>query len=628
MIATQVSMRVAKGMLATLLTASLVVGSTLTALADESEDSTVLDPFWVTPSAVESNDQNLLKTYGVRAGSAGPDFLGITNTNFDFTGGSASSDEQYTGYLDNKGHDIEYTVTGAGLGIWATSVNDYPNPYYQNLFYNAVIGQTTGQTYTQATTWMSNPSTSSWGDSNNSKSHVGNVSTGAETIAGLEFSPDIIFGANKYVNWDLASDGSNSGTNMYAKISTMTGYDPEFVNNDATNIWTQIYTMGQLAETADTITRSSTSKTTRYNDSDATQSAVDYERATKGQMLYIASLIDSDLLDKKTVAYLYAVDSTGKGYFFVPNADDLLFGDDTGVGLVESSAATADDNYAANNSTINMGYMATLPFITETFDSGEEFYDYINDKPGIVMCVEDIYKVNPACVVYDEDTDALEGVDVIIGNSTLLSNLDGTSGGRNSSGVNNGYIATGDTLEKWAREHGFKGTFINGDDFGTSTNQGYGTSDAKEDMAPLLYCQRNYTVDKNARAAWAFAKVYPELYGNNDDATYGYWVDKVYHIKTESVATVVAYMTNQSSVVVYDQSVANSVEAKADAGYEWWVTTGCEDPDWSDFSYYNGSSRASYYSGLWTSEEEWDTIGIFEPSEFWTAVISAKSESE
>jgi hypothetical protein len=135
-------------------------------------------------------------------------------------------------------------------------------------------------------------------------------------------------------------------------------------------------------------------------------------------------------------------------------------------------------------------------------------------------------------------------------------------------------------------------------------------------MSPLLYCQRNYTADKNARAAWAFAQVYPELYDYNPDATYAYWVDKIYHINLADVPTVATYMTNKSVTVVYDQDTVDSLEASFASGLSWWNTSGSKDPNWAGFAYYNGSTRASYYSTL-PSEEAANTIGIFAPSGLW-----------
>jgi hypothetical protein len=52
-------------------------------------------------------------------------------------------------------------------------------------------------------------------------------------------------------------------------------------------------------------------------------------------------------------------------------------------------------------------------------------------------------------------------------------------------------------------------------------------------------------------------------------------------------------------------------------GRYWWETSGYDDPDWSDFAYYSGSTRASYYSNNAASEEPADTIGIFAPSYLW-----------
>jgi hypothetical protein len=137
-------------------------------------------------------------------------------------------------------------------------------------------------------------------------------------------------------------------------------------------------------------------------------------------------------------------------------------------------------------------------------------------------------------------------------------------------------------------------------------------------MSPLLYCQRNYTADKNARAAWAFAQVYPELYDYNPDATYAYWVDKIYHINLADVPTVATYMTNKSTPVVYDSSAVTFLETAFASGLTWWNTSGSTDPNWSGYAYYNGSTRASYYSTA-ANEEVTDIIGIFAPSGLWSA---------
>lgn len=572
---------VGKGVLSVVLTGALTFGCVGTAFAADA-------PFGNTPSGDAQASSQMLRSYGVRAGSAGADFVGVTNTNYDFTGGKASSPDQYTGYTEASSAQL------AGLSIWGTDVNENANPYYSNLLYHAIKGETASGA--EATTWMSNPETSAWGDSNcnieTDELNSTNAATGEPTIAGLEYSPQIIFGANKSTNWNLNSNGSNSDTNMYRYLSA-NNQTATFVNNDATNLWSQIYTISNLAQTATGL-----AGTTRY---DANQSAIDYERATKGQMLYVASQIDAGKVAKKKVAYLYAIDEDGTGYFFTPKAEGLLNGNDTNQ-TTTSKVETADTNYAANNSTINMGYMATLPFITDTYDSG--------NATNVVMKVEDIYKASPACTV--GASDSLKDVDVIIFNTTKNTDLQGTSGGKNESGINNAAALNANYVQKWAAEHGFTGSqIIGGDDWGTSSNQ---QSDIE--TAPKLYCQRNYTADKDTRAAWGFSKVYPELYNNNSNATYGYWANNIYHVKTASVPAVVNYMTNQTNAA-YDENVAQMVETNAETGYNWWVNTGSKKAAWSKYAYYTGSSRASYYSGDKAAEETASTIGIFEPTNLW-----------
>ena len=629
---------------ALMLAASLGAALPAAASADQAESSWIAAP--TAAKAITASD-TLLTTYGVRAGSAGGDFLGISNTNFDFTPGSASNAGQYTGYVSGNYVGTETAADGfnaasqARLAIFGSDANENPNPYLYNLFYNVANAETSTAkhngtvTYkdgftpvTSATTWMSNPN--SWGDTNNSSSS--NVFDPSKTgvVAGFEFGgPSIVFGATKTSCWQ---NFDASTTNMYAQLGDAGAY----VHNDATNVWSQIYTMGQLASKADGM-----GGDTRYES--ATASAVAYEKAIKGNMLYVASKIDSGTAKKK-VAYLYAIDeAAGKAYFFTPEADGLTDADDTGMSATATTdhlTAAPSDQYAANNATVSLGYMDVLPFITETYDSGTAVSGTIkasatgeaikdgsgNDiiAEGILMRVEDIYTMSPACSLEygTASSSELADVDVIIYNTSTKLTEENTSGGKNLSGVmNTGAYAGGLTasnVQAWASALGFKGALVGGDDYGTSTNQPVpGSADAVEGgAAPMLYCQRNYTADRDARAAWAIAQVYPELYGNNADATYGYWVRNVYHVKADYVDQVVRFMENDSTLSTYDESL---VAANIKAGYDWWKATGSADEDWSGYAYYNGSTRASFYDGVEGSEEPEDTIGIFAPSAQWKA---------
>lgn len=552
---------------------------------------------------------NLLTTYGVRAGSAGGDYLGITNTNYDFTAGSASATTQYTGYTSKGVDDDSYL----GISIWGTSVNESPNPYYWNHIYNRM----TGSAATQATTWMSNPGTSSWGDSN------GYTDSDSKKTAGMDFGgPDIVFGASKTANW---STNDQSGTNFYKYDEASTTWNPTYVNNDATNIWTQVYTEGQLATAAD-----ASSKTKRYGT--ATASALSYEKAIRGNMLYIASKIDTDQnVSKKKVAYLYAIDGDGAAYFFTPTADGLLKGDDAGASDA-NSVSNPDSNYAANNSTINMGYMGTLPFITDTFTGKDADEKYLSgcSSNDITMKVEDIYKSSP--VVKVTKASALSGVDVIIYNTNDSLTSAGTSGGKNSTGVVNEYTLDSTVIANWFGGSVPAGTtLLAGDDFGTSTKQG-----DQADQAPTLYCQRNYTMDKNARAAWAFAKVYPELYGGNSNATYAYWLNNVYHVKAAYVPAVGAKLTSQKeadfeytaseSDTTTFTSTETMIENAIEEGYQWWLSENKNSTTWDTYAYYTGSSRASYYSDSSNNEKD-NEIGIFAPSTLWKSATHKTADS-
>ena len=615
------------------------------------------DSSWIqaptSAKTITAND-TLLTTYGVRAGSAGGDYLGISNTNFDFTSGGASSTTQFMPYkeaaLDN--------ANKARLAIFGSDINENPNPYLYNLFYNA-NGYNGSATFanastTAATSWMNNPH--SWGDTAGAASK--NVFTGSDTVQGAEFGiPDIIYGATDKVCWGNFSPAdtvwytaSKDGSSVANGDFTGLGNNATYVHNDSTNVWTQIYTMGQLASTADNM-----SGTTRYGK--AVDSAVNYEKAIKGNVLYVASKIDSGTAKKK-VAYLYAIDGDAStAYFFTPEASKLTSASNTGKGSVVAATLTGTPSteYGANNATVSIGYMDVLPFITDTYNSGNAYQGTIyNSKgeaseqsaAGIAMAVENYVTMSPACTLnYSTASNQLKDVDVIIYNTSTklkkgadVASTIGTSGGKNLSGIaNSGDYAnglTGAAVEAWAKKLGFTGKVIGGDDYGTSTNQPVpGTADAVSGgAAPMLYCQRNYTADRDSRAAWAISQVYPELYGNNSDATYGYWVNKVYHVKTASVPAVVQFMTNDSTATTYTADTAATIEKNAQAGFDWWTSKGSKAAPWSGYAYYNGSTRASFIdtdsSKNAASEEPKDTIGIFAPSALWTAAAKAQPAAQ
>lgn len=574
---------------------------------------------------------NYMTTMGSRAGSAGPDFLGISNMNYDFQPShTAGCGDPYPYYLaegtNEKQQKTGYAADLASadqfnrLAIWGTGVNTAANPYFQNLLANYLLGSETEgglpAGYTMATTYHDNPGTSSWGD----------TAVGGVSVISADYAPDIIFGANKYTGWQ---EDFSAGTLAKAAADKIAGYNPTYANNDATNVWSQIYSMEQLAAAADKLS-AATGKVTRYNNSDASASALAYEKSIKGQMLYIASQLKENggKTAKKKVAYLYAIDSeAGKAYFFVPEASGLTTGSDTGAGKTTGDINSANQEvYASNNSTINMGYMATLPFITDTF--GAAAGEGTARQGGIQMIVEDIYKRNPVVEVSSANSNTcMKDVDLIIYNSTkTVGSMVGTSNGKCiDTDIKNTAALTDESVKAWAKAYGFTGAVLPGDDYGTSTQQNAAdTVGVTTGSAPILYCARNYTADKNARAAWAFSKVYPELYGNNDDASYAYWLENVYHIQTAQVNSVLAAYTHQSAstVNVYASNTAK-LNTFAKTGYTWYMGLASDNKIKKNYAYYNGSTRASYYSGNASAEDPTKTIGIFQPSVLWTSESAA-----
>lgn len=575
--------------------------------------------FWVSPTGATNVDySSIVKTYGTVDGAAGADILGISNTNYDFASADAStwSSAQYNAYNYNE----VTSSTGAGLGIWGTDVNESPNLFYKNLLYNGAIKNSSGsyvKSNQAATTWVSTPmpinnwNDTGWGDSMNVES---SDTDGASTINGLEYAPEIIYGASKQTN---SFNASNTQTNIYKKAQK-TGYNPTYVSADATNAWTQIYSLLKLAAATEKLKKEAAEQgktlTTRYDNNNAMTGALSFEKSIRGNMLYVASQIDTGKVKKKKVAYMYSL-SNGSAVFLAPESAGLGVGHDTGDGTVydevddygnytgnQTSDYAQENNgglsvYASNNATVNYDYLGVLPYITQTFTGGS--------SGSTMQKIGGIWKKTPTYSVSGTNRyeQPLSDVDVIIYNTDTSKNL------------------SEELVTAWAKTYGFddeNGAVIAGSDYGNSTNQGFDTEDATENgMAPLCYNQRDYSVDKLSRMAWCFSQVYPELYDGNRNATYGYWVDKVYHVKTSYVSEVVAYMTNQSGTITYDDSVAAKLEERYQEGLEWWQEVGYKRGAYT--SYYKGSTRASYFSGDKSAEVPRNTIGIFQPSDEWLA---------
>ncbi|MGN0038690.1 MAG: hypothetical protein ACI36Y_06135 [Coriobacteriales bacterium] len=250
----------------------------------------------------------------------------------------------------------ESSMSGTGLaacetsrfyGLYGTNLNEAPDPYVANFFYNAYAAEN-GKAQTAALNALGNAGSKPDRADLTAVPEYGNVSL---TLA---YRPDMLMGCDpksftsgnvivlKSSGTPVAAAKSSVATSGYTEMVEMinnfkgtefyqTGdenYDPYYIEfalwfGDASfsadgkahygnySLYSHVLNGYRMAGVAEEILKSNSAKTTRYEDSPM-EIAQDFESYVRGLQLYILSAIDKGDVEKRSFASVYTVDTDAK----------------------------------------------------------------------------------------------------------------------------------------------------------------------------------------------------------------------------------------------------------------------------------------------------------------------------
>lgn len=303
---------------------------------------------WQEPTTQIAGNPNekYITTSAHRAAQTISEIVGLTNTCGQNLGGDA------VGLVDGMSDEGEPTSLEAGritpiLGLFGSNLNDAPDPYYFNYFYNLYAKENGlgtsdyGIYYIPAKTGPNNADT------------IANPAYGGQ-ISSLIRRPDILIGTTK-VNGvgyeeeiaELPENKDNDPNN---------NYDPVLFSYKYRTIYQISTTMKKLAQEMHQIA-DKTGKTWRYDDPSII--AGDYEKYMVGLSAYVKSELAAKGLKEKKVAIVDPAHSDVSGAGTFRAYDDTCTSAVAQTCRVTESVAQAVDNIGADLKA-NQAYTSTL----------------------------------------------------------------------------------------------------------------------------------------------------------------------------------------------------------------------------------------------------------------------------
>lgn len=285
-----------------LVTPALAVGSANGSLTDEAGNY-----YYEAPTEPRSTDDNYITASAHRAASPLLGILGVNAVSgFGMINGSTPT-------------TLEEAQQAAAVGIWGSSINSNPDPWYWNFFYNFYAAENGLETVENALNNGGAAASPVAADSTLVEEY-GNVSI---SISGR---PQILIGC--------ASSNSGNDANGYddqiATVRSFTPDSPYYQEGDEnyspiqvayaiTNIQNMIDSVYAAAKAIKQV-EAETGKTTRYGD--VMEIAQDYETYVKGTIAYVLEELDAKGLEQKTVAVLTGYDAA-TGMYTLANSATL-----------------------------------------------------------------------------------------------------------------------------------------------------------------------------------------------------------------------------------------------------------------------------------------------------------------
>ena len=524
----------------------------------ESTNWTVPDTYMTNTVEVDGTLYKVITTWANAWALSGPDYIGVSNSGvMNQSGGGGGSS------------DLVTAQTSTMLGIWASSVNEVPNAYNWNYFYNLALtadGEEADATQVAAV------------DVSNGASADYDTTSGV--YACFKYRPEVIWTSNSlsasqvatYVaeinslNYYTDGDLDDSGTDSEYYIDGDEDYDPYIVDTQRDSNLAHLDSLYELAGycelieadtanynsddevTEDNVTwknMNSLPRTTRYEASSenavsARECALDVEKLLKGAVYYTLAKIADGTTEKKTVAVVSgSIDTTG-------------------------STATVVD-YEGN-------YEGTR---------GDS-----SGKIGVSALAID-------CLTTETETTATSSADGGGMGGGMGGSGGGMGGGTTASGT--AYSATVDELLEadiiWAADGS-----LSSDQVMSWLSDNVTSEKAKNRIGtveiitgtPAYMNSHNFTFEKAITSMYDLCCFYPELWPDLELVTY--WYDNVYHVNYDDLAICLQYglgsATMPSSVELTSlpgSTYSNDdIDAKALEGYEYYVSDLADQSPYAD----------------------------------------------
>ena len=381
----QVTKRLFTGMLAGAMALTLFAG---TAFADDSSAS------YTVPTSPMSVDDNIITATAHRAASPAIDMMGLNAVSgFGMINGSAPT-------------TLSEAMSSAAVGIWGSSVNDNPDPYYWNYFYNFYADAVGAEKSSDA---LMNPSVaaSPMQADTTLKEEYGNVSVSLST------RPDIALGCASKGAAESDTHGYDSQIetiNSFTKDSPYyqdgdEDYSPYLVAYTRSTLVDMISSVKNLGAAMDEITEE-TGKTGRYGDGGTI--ATNYENFIYGLQSYILSKIADGTTSKKTVAIVTDVDKETNTFTLANSSTQEATSSNRYVEYTD----IVGDNIAASEGTVtvNAEELAKVDVIILSNFNSEGFTDATGQAVTFYELLKEQSTYNKKMMIIENYPNTLYGI--------------------------------------------------------------------------------------------------------------------------------------------------------------------------------------------------------------------------
>ena len=247
------------------------------------------------PTAV--NQKNWITTAAHSQGWITPEVLGITNT-------TSRTQELPVNEDGSVGMTLENAKKHAALGVFGSDINDVPNPYHYNYFYN-VYAAANGLQASPLGTYTLSQGIVGIGPAQ-AATTPGYSKYGTTVPGSFYLEPDILLGVGSIdKSTNPPTTGYTPALNTYneAKLAAEPGakaYNPYQIDYVTPHVYSFLQTMYELADVVDQIKADDNTKVTRYGDPQVITS--DIEKYVKGLESYVIKQMKKDNVKPLTVA--------------------------------------------------------------------------------------------------------------------------------------------------------------------------------------------------------------------------------------------------------------------------------------------------------------------------------------